>query len=122
MYIIPDEYFEVFDDPELNDYLEEMRGCVKEKEIEGFDEIIIKFEYTVLEKILEKIDKKIATPNCNVTQTLNVKWLYIKYKTNVKPNFRVGLLIFIKSSYCLLYNLFTKNLHNYIWQFVKVLV
>ena len=91
---IPDKYLEVFDDSELNDYLDEMRRCVAQKDVEGFDEIIIKFEYSILEKALE-VDKKIVTQNYVWPQTQN------NYILNViqlsSPTFYVGLLIYYLS-------------------------
>jgi len=56
-----DKFLAVWDSPRVEDCLEDMRGCVKEKNVEGFDEAIVKYGQLIQELTL-KIDKEIAIP------------------------------------------------------------
>lgn len=59
--MLDDKFLEVCKDNDITDDLGEIRRCIAEKNIEGFDEIIPRFIYRIQELTLE-INKKIVIP------------------------------------------------------------
>lgn len=60
--MLDDKYLEIWDSNEIVDLHNCLRRCVEEKNLEGFDEAIIKFVSEIQKETL-KLSKKIVTSN-----------------------------------------------------------
>ena len=60
--LLEDKFLEVWDNTDVANLHDCLRRCVEKKDIEGFDEAIIKFVPTIQIETL-KLDKKIVIPS-----------------------------------------------------------
>jgi hypothetical protein len=62
---IKDRHLEIYDYPEVEENLKELRQCVIIGDLDGFDETVIKYGQLIQELTLE-IDKKITIPEIKI--------------------------------------------------------